>query len=400
VPIGSAIIDAIAARLADHAGLELPAWLVEARASSRIAVLGIAPADYVTLIASSRGTAELERLIEAVRVGESRLFRHRGQIAALVDDVVPRLRAAGKRAIKIWSAGCSTGEEPYTLAAVLAGALPGWTISIIATDVSQEALTIAKRRAYPLAAYADVPEDWRDAFEVEGDVVRVRPEIAALVTFERANLVDRNAHRGFDLVWCRNVLIYFTSTARRQVVDRLVGATSPGGYLFVGYSESLRDVPQLQAVRAGDAVYYVRGSQVAARPSPLPAAHEGTTGHAAASSAAAIAPVHRFDAREVTPPPTLIPQQPPDDDVLVLPLRPNARELASVLSARLAVVGLRRLVIDLDPAELLEDELAPVLARARAAARAAYVELVLRASRAGTRRWLARHELDTDEVLP
>jgi chemotaxis protein methyltransferase CheR len=384
VPIGSDIVAAIAEQLAAHAGLELPAWLVEARATSRIAALDLTPADYVALIASSRGAGELEQLIEAVRVGESRLFRHRGQIAALVDEVIPRLRAAGKTALKIWSAGCSTGEEPYTLAAVLARAMPACAVSIVATDVSHEALAIARRAAYPAAAYADVPEEWQDAFELDGDVVRVRPEIAALVTFERANLVDRTLQRGFDLVWCRNVLIYFTPAARRQVIDRLVAAIAPGGYLFVGYSESLRDVPQLQAVRAGDAVYYERTTRVTPR----------------ALEPMAVPPAPRFETTELTPPPTRIPDLPPPDEVLVLEGRPNARELATLLSARLAVVGLRRLVIDLDPAELLDDELAPVLSRARAAARAAYVELVLRASRAGTRRWLARHELDTDEVAP
>jgi chemotaxis protein methyltransferase CheR len=379
VPIGSDIIAAIADQLADRAGLELPAWLVEARASSRIEMLGIAPAEYVALLASSREAGELDQLIEAVRVGESRLFRHRGQIAALVNDVIPRLR--GKSALKIWSAGCSTGEEPYTLAAVLGHALPGVQISILATDVSQEALAIARRAAYPAAAYADIPDAWRDGFELDGDVVRVRPELASLVTFERANLVDSTTQRGFDLVWCRNVLIYFTAEARQRVLERLVAATVQGGCVFVGYSESLRDVPSLSPVRAGDAVYYVRGTGSAARPAERPS------------------PARVLEPTELTPPPTRIPILPPADDVLALGGQPNARELSALISARLAVVGLRRLVIDLDPAELLDDELAPVLARARAAARAAYVELVLRATRAGTRRWLARHALDA-EVTP
>ncbi len=377
--IGPDIVAAIAERLAEHAGLELPAWLVEARATSRIAALGVAPGEYVALIASLRGAAELDELIEAVRVGESRLFRHRGQIEALAGDVIPALR--GRSALKVWSAGCSTGEEPYTLAAVLARGLPGVHVSIVATDVSNEALAIARRGAYPAAAYADVPEAWRDAFELDGAVVRVRPEIASLVTFERANLVESSGQRGFDLVWCRNVLIYFTPEARRRVIDRLVAALSPGGYLFVGYSESLRDVPQLQAIRAGDALYYARGPRVLPRAADLPP------------------PARRVEISEVTPPPTRIPPAPPPDDVLALAGRPNARELAAQLSARLALVGLRRLVVDLDPAELLDDDLAPVLARARAAARAAHVELVLRATRAGTRRWLARHDLD-GEVTP
>src|SRR5262245_49155406 len=196
----------ISQRLAERAGFELPDWIVEARATSRMAALELAPDEYLTLIASPRGAAELEELIEAVRVGESRLFRHRSQIRALVDHVVPALR--GKRALKVWSAGCSTGEEPYTLAAVLQQALPACTIQILATDVSSAALAIAEKARYPAAALGDVPETWRDAFVVEGEHLRVRPETAALVRFERANLVDATNVRGCDLVWCRNVLIY------------------------------------------------------------------------------------------------------------------------------------------------------------------------------------------------
>src|SRR5262249_44280791 len=150
-------------------GLELPAWVVETRAAARMEALELAPADYVALIEAPRGGGELDELIEAVRVGESRLFRHRAQIAALAETVAPALRAGGRRAGRAWSGGCAAGQEPYTLAAVLARCLPGSAISIIATDVSADALDAARGASYPAAALGDVPAEWRDAFVVDGD---------------------------------------------------------------------------------------------------------------------------------------------------------------------------------------------------------------------------------------
>lgn len=386
------IVDAVAARLAGYAGLELPAWVIETRTAARLAALELAAADYVALIRSPRGAGELDELIEAVRVGESRLFRHRSQIAALASAVVPALRGGGRRAIRAWSAGCAAGQEPYTLAAVLARGLPGCAITVVATDVSADALEAARRASYPAAAWADVPAEWRDSFEQDGDAVRVRPEIAALVRFERANLVDGGAPRGCDVVWCRNVLIYFTPPARRAALARLIGATNPGGFLFVGYSESLRDVPELEPVRTGDAVYYVRRDG-AAGGAPRLAGAEARRNTPVPGIPAPVRPLPADE--DHTPPPTRIPQAPPPEDVLVLRGHPDARSLIADITARLGLSGLVRLVIDLDGCELLGDELAPVLRRARAAAEAAGIELALRTTRAGARRWLTRHALET-----
>ncbi|MCB9559072.1 MAG: hypothetical protein H6708_01535 [Kofleriaceae bacterium] len=263
------IVAGLSRRLAAHAGLELPAWVVASRAQARIAALGATPAAYLELVSAPRGAAELGVLVEAVRVGETRLFRHLPQVAALVDVVAPALRARGRRPVKVWSAGCATGEEPYTLAVVLARLLPQHAVTILATDVSAGALEVATAATYPAAALEHVPEAWRDGFEVDDEVVRVRPEARRLVRFERKNLADDDQPRGFDLVWCRNVLIYFEAEARRRVVDRLVAALDPGGFLFVGYSESLRDVADLEPRRAGDATVYVRRAPGAVAPTTV-----------------------------------------------------------------------------------------------------------------------------------
>jgi chemotaxis protein methyltransferase CheR len=426
VAVAPDLLAAIARRLAEHAGLELPAWVVEARASARIAAVGCAPADYVALIDSARGAAELAALIEAVRVGESRLFRHRSQIAALADVVAPALRARGRRAIRAWSAGCAAGEEPYTLAIVLSRALPDCAISILATDVSGEALARARTASYPRAALDHVPAGYRDCFVDDGERVCVAPELAARVRFERANLLDGAPPRDCDLVWCRNVLIYFTADARRRAIDRLIAATSPGGFVFVGYSETLRDVPALEPRRAGDAVYYQRrdGDAQRSRPPTLPvpvgqpAAPAPVAGRmsapialpdVAAPSPAAerrsspsapaprgsprpeLRPGRSGDPGDRTPPPIVFPPEPPADDTIALYGQPSAAQLTAEISARLAQPGLRSLTIDVDGAELLDDELVPVLRRARAAAWTAEIELSVQATRPGALRWIARH---------
>jgi chemotaxis methyl-accepting protein methylase len=389
-------IAAISERLAEHAGLELPRWVVEARATTRIEVLGCSPAEYVALIDSARGSGELAELIEAVRVGESRLFRHRSQIEVLASVIAPALRARGKRAIRVWSAGCAAGEEPYTLAIVLSHALPDCAISIIATDVSAEALARAAVASYPRAMLDHVPERYRDGFVDETDWIRVVPEIAARVEFRRANLLDGPTPRDCDLVWCRNVLIYFTADARRRVIDRLVSATAPDGFVFVGYSESLRDVPELEGVRAGDTVYYVRRGEASprSRPPTQPVPDRRTPPPMSGYRTPAMS-----DDR--TPPPIVFSPAPPADDTLALFGHPTTAHVTAEISARLALPGLQSLTIDLDGAELLGDDLAPVLRRARAAAWTAGIALRVHATRAGTVRWIGRHGLgDDDMALP
>ncbi|MCX5743617.1 MAG: hypothetical protein NT062_14085 [Proteobacteria bacterium] len=370
-------------RLADHAGLELPAWVVETRTVARCAALGCDGAAYVELISGARGLGELGKLVEAVRVGESSLFRHLPQISTLTDVVVPELRAKRRRQLAVWSAGCSTGQEPYTLAIVLARALPDVQLAITATDVSDEALADARANRYPTAALADVPAAYHDAFEVHDDHVAVVPELARLVRFEKRNLIERGMRARFDLVWCRNVLIYFSVDARRRALDHLIDATADDGYLFVGYSESLRDVPEVEPVRRGEAVYYTRRGLVAAP--------------RAARTATPLAGVPTSRVR--TPPAgvPIVPRVLVADSRIVLKGTPDAAALTSELGARLAEHH-ARVIVELDGADVLDASLVPELRRAAAAARAAGGQLVLRATRASTRSWLERQGLALEDA--
>jgi chemotaxis methyl-accepting protein methylase len=420
VAIAADIVAGVARRLAEHAGLEPPQWVVEARVAARIAALGCQPEKYLALIDSSRGGSELAELIEAVRVGESRLFRHRPQIDALVEVVAPALRTRGRRAIRVWSAGCAAGEEPYTLATVLARELPGWPIAIVATDVSADALAVAREASYPIDELADVPDEWRDSFVVGGERLHVRSEIAALVRFEQANLVDNMPAKAFDLVWCRNVLIYFTPAARRRAIERLVAATAPGGYVFVGYSESLRDVPELAVCRAGDAVYYERRRRPDTEDGVPRAAKTDDSGPRPSQRASGerravddTGPLRRSsaerraiddidarpsnDRRAVDDEPTRRASSGRrGDEVISFSGTPDVSTVTAELTARLAIPGSHVLTVDLDRADLLGDDLAPVFRRARAAARSAGGDLFLRATRTGAKRWLARHGLDEE----
>lgn len=380
MPIGPDIVAGVARRLAEHAGFELPTWVVEVRAAARMMRLGLAPADYLALIETGRGAGELGLLVEAVRVGETRLFRHLPQIVALADAVAPALR--GRPRVRVWSAGCAAGEEVATLAAVLGPALPGTQLSVLGTDVSAEAIAAARAGHFPADALGHVPTAraaWRAGFvDAEPGRVRLRADLEACVSFECANLLDAAPGDGFDIVWCRNVLIYFGAAAKRRAVERLVGAVAVGGVMFVGYSESLRGIAELEAERSGEAVYYIRRA-------PPPAAVKRTP----VAGVCVVSP-----ARTVEPDPA-----PPADvatgaETLAVHGHPDLDELSEALGAMLAMHGLRKLAIDLDGADLLGDELAPVVRRACAALRAAGVEVEVRATRAGARRWVSRHGLE------
>jgi chemotaxis protein methyltransferase CheR len=387
----------VKASIAARAGLDLPDWVLASRLEQRLGALDFPdPMAYAELVGSEAGAQELELLLEALRVGETRFFRHAAHVKALTDTVIPALRAARPRGhIRAWSAGCASGEEPYTLAMVLRKLLPrpAYDVSVLATDLSAEALEVARSGCYPAAALARVPSEWRRwAFLPAGadssgrERWRINDTIAALVSFERGNLADGGFGHGFDIIWCRNVLIYFSREARQRVISGLIDSLSSDGFLFVGYAESLRDIALAEAVRTPDAVLYRK-----ARP-PTPAAtstpREVRTRPSAAKPRPAAAPPPGIDPGAVTA----------EEAVLELRGRYDAERLGAELSA--VVSGRYRAVaIDLDGAEYLADDAGPVLRRACAAARTAGVEVTLLAERAGPRRWLARAGM-AEEVTP
>ncbi len=192
-------------------------------------------------------------LFDRISTNETRFFREPQQLGFLSQRVLPRLRQqaeAGQRRRRLcaWSAGCASGEEPYSLGMVLRQQLTaqdGWQIEILATDLSTRALERAGRGVYPIERTGEIPEACLRAFMLRGVRSRegwmtVGPELRAIVSFARLNLcTDPYPPGPFDLVLCRNVLIYFDAETRQQVVARLVERLAPEGLLLVGHAESL-----------------------------------------------------------------------------------------------------------------------------------------------------------------
>lgn len=212
---------------------------------------------------------ERQRLIDEVTIQETHFFRNPPQMRALRAHVLPELvrhASTNGRRLRIWSAGCSTGEEPYTIAMMIRELLPdttGWDIKVLATDISEHALAAAGRatygpRAVQLASAAEVARFFRPA---DGGRYEVRPEVRELVELRHHNLAnDAPPTDALDLVLCRNVTIYFSRDTTRALMGRLHTALRDGGYLFLGHSETLWQVSEdfrLVALGTGDTAAYV-----------------------------------------------------------------------------------------------------------------------------------------------
>jgi len=198
--------------------------------------------------------AELVKLLNEITIGETCFFRNRPQLDALHNLVLPQIiegrSKMALRHLRFWSAGCSTGEEPYTLAMILsdnaAGLLKGWTFEVLATDLNERSLEHAESAVYGDYSVRNVTPHLRQKYFVaQGDRLQVNALIKAKVSFSRLNLVDHarmNSIKNMDVIFCCNLLIYFDLVSKRQVVQEFHNNLLPHGYLFLGHSESLYGV--------------------------------------------------------------------------------------------------------------------------------------------------------------
>ena len=239
-------------------------------------------AAYLALVGSSSGTDERQALLDEVTIPETHFFRNPPQIRALRKYVLPELlkQAGTTRRLRVWSAGCSTGEEPYTIAMLLRELLPassGWDLKVIATDVSTRALAAARSGRYAERSFVMTdPIDLQRFFvlDTSAGCYEVREEIRDLVEFRHQNLVTDAppAEPGeLDLVLCRNVTIYFDRETTRSLMSRLHTSLRDGGYLFLGHAETLWQITDaFSLVSLGDAFVYRRPGAAGERRSILP----------------------------------------------------------------------------------------------------------------------------------
>ena len=234
--------------------------LVYTRVSRRLRALGLtAFKEYRTYLSENAG--ELESFINAISTNLTKFFRESHHFDHFRSHVaVPFIngtrRSDGR--FRVWSAGCSTGEEPYTIACVLAHEIPAGSrhdIRILATDIDTDVLGKAGRGLYPAGAFETVPRLYRDYFEPAGDArnaenLRATEDIRTLIAFRRLNLIEPWPFRGkFDAIFCRNVIIYFDNATKASLIERFIQSIKPGGFLYIGHSESFHGShPELQLV--------------------------------------------------------------------------------------------------------------------------------------------------------
>jgi len=212
-----------------------------------------------------KSNVEYEALLERLLTQETSFFRYPGVYEAFEKRVLPELHVKkfwkNPRTLRIWSAGCSTGEEPYSIAITIADSFSfadSWNVEILATDVGRQALKHAERGIYSGRSIASVSEkQLANHFSALDGGQQVKPRLRKMVSFAQMNLASPVYLGRMDAIFCMNVLIYFSEERRRALVQRFYETLEPGGYLFLGHSESISKMPvKFQAIVLNDCILY------------------------------------------------------------------------------------------------------------------------------------------------
>ncbi len=240
----------------EHAGIHLSEAkgnLVYGRLSRRLRVLQLARFDDYLRFLQQHAETELTEFLNAITTNLTSFFRENHHFEALCNQVLPELMHARRaaRRLRVWSAGCSTGEEPYSLAMVLSETVldqPGWDVRLLATDLDTSVLETARTGVYAADRVSNVSRErlrrfFRRGVGVNAGRVQVVAELQRLIAFNQLNLMETWPMRGLiDVIFCRNVVIYFDKPTQARLFDRFADLLSTDGRLFVGHSETLNKV--------------------------------------------------------------------------------------------------------------------------------------------------------------
>jgi len=225
--------------------------------------------DYYKHVVSLSGDAkkkEYEELLDVVSTNETYFFRNERHFDALMNNCLPEIvKNKKEKKLRIWSSACSTGEEPYTIAICLLekkALLNGWQVEIIATDIAPSVLAFAKVGEYSGRRIEKVPAEYLKKYfipkEESSGVYMVKDELKRMVKFSYLNFFKDPYPKNLDIIFCRNVMIYFDREHQKYVVDKFVDSISPDGYLFIGHSETLHSISDnFEYRKIGDAPVYV-----------------------------------------------------------------------------------------------------------------------------------------------
>ena len=242
--IVTAVYDKCRIRL--HDGKES---LIRARLAKRMRATGISTlTEYVEFLRTKANEEEWTKVIDALTTNYTQFLREQDHFDFLVKVALPGVMARGQKRFQIWSAASSTGEEPYTIGFFLNEHFPlsgGWNWSIAASDISTKVLASAKQGIYAKERIESIPADWQHKYLQVGQGewaghYRIKSFIAERVQFRQINLIEPYNHpEPFEVIFCRNVMIYFDRATQEALVQRLCKFLKPGGYLLIGHSESL-----------------------------------------------------------------------------------------------------------------------------------------------------------------
>ncbi|MDA8090862.1 MAG: hypothetical protein M0Z61_11690 [Nitrospiraceae bacterium] len=235
----------------EQSGIFIPdtkKYLIEKRLAGRLQANSLHNFDqYMELLRGSRYGEEITPLIDAITTNETYFFREPDHFSIFSDHIVPEtLRNAGMKTINVWSSACSTGEEPYTMAITLKEKCPGLKFSILGSDISSATIESARKGIYNSYSVRNTPEQYIARYfrQCAGNY-ELSPAIKECVKFIHINLVSDkkiNFPVGMDVIFCRNVLIYFDVKSKRKAVSNLYDSLNPGGFLIIGKSEGLHDI--------------------------------------------------------------------------------------------------------------------------------------------------------------